>query len=131
MPIAAAAHHAVPISRISPRDGQLWVGEDGYRETLVGHLLLQRVQGIGRNAHNGVDAQRLELTDVRLDVLELIPAGLAGQPLLEVEQDGLPALRGEIERSARGGRELDGGGLRARTRTSHLKGVLPCLACAC
>ena len=106
----------------------MWVGEDGYRETFIGHLLLQRVQGIGRNAHNGVDAERVKVTYLRLDVLELIPAGLAGEAFLEVEQDGLPALGGEIERSARGGRELDGRGLRARSRTSHLKGVLPCLA---
>src|SRR2546426_1821704 len=68
---------------------------------------------------------------MRLDVLELIPARLAGKPLLEVEQHGLPALSGEIERSASGGRELDGRGLLAGTRTSHLKGVLPCLIATC
>src|SRR5713101_7938458 len=68
---------------------------------------------------------------MRLDVLELVPARLAGEPFLEIEEHGLPALSGEIERSARGGWELESGGLLAWTRTSHLKGVLPCLIATC
>src|SRR5260370_27496022 len=68
---------------------------------------------------------------MRLDVLELVPARLAGEPFLEIEEHGLPALSGEIERSTRGGWELESGGLLAWTRTSHLKGVLPCLVATC
>src|SRR5260221_10062004 len=64
MAVATRSHHAVAVCRVSLRDGQLGVRKDGYRETLVRHLLLQCIERIGRDAHDLIDAKRLDLADI-------------------------------------------------------------------
>src|SRR6266702_198247 len=98
MTIAARPHHTIAVRRVGLRDDQARVGEDRDGETFVRRLLLQRVEWVGRDAHEGIDAERVKLVAVRLDVLELVPTGLAGEALLKVQQDGLAVQRGEIER---------------------------------
>lgn len=110
MPVAALAHHAVLVGVVGAGDGQVGVGGDGDGDVLVGDLLADGVQRVGGDAEDSGDAQRLVLVEVGLDVGELVPAGLAAEAFLEVQQGGLPRGRGEVKDLAIGGLELDGRG---------------------
>ena len=111
MTIAARAHHAISVRRVGPRDYQARVGKDGDGEPFVRHLLVEGIERIGGDTHDLIDAQRMKLTDIRLDILELVPTRLAGESFLEIEQDGLAAQRSEIKRAPSSGWERDGWGL--------------------
>src|SRR6266446_10396662 len=75
------------VRRVGPRDYQARVGKDGDGEPFVRHLLVEGIERIGGDTHDLIDAQRVKLTDIRLDILELVPTRLAGESFLEIEQD--------------------------------------------
>src|SRR6266516_7681023 len=87
--VPAVAHHPVAVRAVGGRHGEVGIGEHGLRDPCVAHLLLDLVDRVGRDRYDLIDPKRLEPIEVLLYVDELVPTGLARQPLLEVQQDGL------------------------------------------
>src|SRR6266536_3075543 len=126
MPVTRPIHHAVCVGIVGLGDREGRIRKDRCRNAFVGHLLFDRIQWVGGDTHDLVDAKRLKLADIRLDVLDLIPARLAGQSFLEEQEDSLSTQRGKIEGAAIGRLKLNKRGLFTWAWVAYHEMVLTC-----
>src|SRR6266536_5703655 len=117
----SVTHHAILVSIVRARNGEVWIREYRHGNALVVHLLLYCIERIGGDTHHGADAKVLECTLFPLNIFHLIPAGLTSQAFLEIEEDCFAAKSVQIKGTTISRCQVNGWSLLARTRTAHLE----------